>query len=154
MLSSSAHLQSSKTNSPIPDLPTTPTPIPTAAPLVVKDAGTPLGTYDVATMCTACTKMQYWPEPTNTNLTRQQCCLSFLLYDPSQTPACPSTAIEREKCPIPSALGSQIAYRPVSTTVGDQVGILGAVVLPLRLRILASLLTVLGFTTRPTPHAR
>ena len=40
----------------------------------------------------------------------------------------PSTAIGLRKYRIPSDLRSQAEYRLVSTTVGDHVGILGAVV--------------------------
>jgi hypothetical protein len=51
----------------------------------------------------------------------------FRYITPRRIPAV-STAIGLGKYRIPSDLRSQVKYRPVSTTVGDHVGILGAVV--------------------------
>ena len=50
------------------------------------------------------------------------------LYNPTPTLTSSSTAIGLRKYRIPSDLRSQAEYRLVSTTVGDHVGILGAVV--------------------------
>lgn len=54
--------------------------------------------------------------------------LSRSVHWVTQAPTSSSTAIGLRKYRIPSDLRSQAEYRPVSTTVGDHVGILGAVV--------------------------
>lgn len=54
--------------------------------------------------------------------------ISSDLYNPTYTLYSLSTAIGPRKYRIPSDLRSQAGYRLVSTTVGDHVGILGAVV--------------------------